>query len=535
MPPAHKPTINPVKSRQNRYDAVIDIRREAIEASIHAKLRSKRTPAALQGRPPENDYLPMGSDALRTLFQTWKDHSTDIGPLTIIMTEFRSRSNPPIDDMAAFFVASDLHWLVRSLEGAPVDYIELVTELLSFLSKVETPEFAQAVMSSGLSSFLQALINSAPPPPPATVKNILWFWANLPGEGLVERDYLLKIGVLHVIADYLTMNAGVDECLETSAWLLERLTSGLPLPDFMAIQPILPVIQPMLDYSVMNQSPDMQIDLIKVLHNLIRYDTVILHEVLTQRLLTTLMNCAHNTRSKPLAALCMTFFTQLTSSSDKYCEILLEMNFLDFLESRIRIDFPQYLEKGAEYVSILKCFTNILFATHNLQRVVLSRPYLCETLKCMLECGMYNIVVESLFLIANSFYACTTFEEVLAVADLDEAKDFIYWITGRDRELSDMLIISLDKVVQLLLTAAGNRDAMHDRLLEFSNAWFLSKAMEDVLGAYIDPENEISPTSFASATGLIDKIQGLKFIFEMTEEAALQSMRSLIHNGNYEF
>ena len=527
-----KPTISAIKSRQNRYDAVIDIRREAIEATIQTKLRSKRTPFSLQGRPVDPSHAALPSSSINSLFQTWRENPATSTPLHIIIPEFRSRANPPIDELAALFAASGLNWLVGALQGASTDYLDEITELFSFLSKVDTPEFSAAVTESGFCPFLQTLLTGSELPPPGTVKNILWFWANLPGESLKERDYLLHLGVLTVVTDYLTLNAGVDECLETAAWLLERLTSGLPVPDFVAIHPIIPLLQPMLDYSLTNRSGEMQIDLVKVLINLIRFDTGLLQDLLTPQLLKTVMTCIDQTNNTKVTKLCLNFFIELTNCSNKFCEILLDQGFVDFLESRIRRNFPN--NKDEEYVAIVKCLINLLFGTGRLGQILLSRDFLCEAIKIMIDSGVYDVIIEALFLVANGFYAASTFEELIAVGDLDEARDMIFWITGRDPALSEMILVGLDKALQLIISNSGDPSVDRDQLMSFCNAWFLSDTMENVLSDFVSPDREVNPRAFATATGLIDRIGGLKLIFEMTEDAALQSMRELIHN-KYEF
>jgi hypothetical protein len=372
------------------------------------------------------------------------------------------------------------------------------------------------------------LIATAPPPPPEVVKDILWFWANLCGEGLVVRNYLLQLGVVNTVADYLILNWGVDHCLATSAWLMERLCSGLPLPDFRAIEPILPVIWHMLEYSIVNQDNEMQIDLLKLLTNLLGFDVNLLQNTLSRDLLTALMKSGDQPYTRGLSEYCLRFFVNLTNVSDRHCIILEDMGFVDFLENRLRLNSSD----EAHLSEIFKCLTNVLFGTHQLVQVLLQRPYVCEMVKAALASSVYVVEVEAMFLVANAFYFAKSFEDIVAVANLDESHELLYWITGRDPELSEIIVTALNQVIDMVFILGNDSEVERDKIVDFANVWFLSNEMSDILSAYM--QNEISPKAYKTATELADRIDSLKKIFEMTEQAIMSSIREIVHT-KYEF
>ena len=84
----------------------------------------------------------------------------------------------------------------------------------------------------------------------------------------------------------------------------------------------------------------------------------------------------------------------------------------------------------------------------------------------------------------------------------------------------------------MVFILGNDSEVERDKIVDFANVWFLSNEMSDILSAYM--QNEISPKAYKTATELADRIDSLKKIFEMTEQAIMSSIREIVHT-KYEF
>jgi hypothetical protein len=511
-----KPTIDGTTLRQNRAASVVDIRLAAIEA----RKRLNR-PVHRPVDPTKVSEKARGTET-KVLFDWWKNQSNKLETLRELVANFRNRSDPPIEALCDLFVSSKLHWLVDTLVVAEPEYVSLVLELFSYLIQISHAGFLTAVVDSEYCMFVQHLVEGAVPPPPVMIKDIFYFWANLGGRGLDVRDYLLKLGTLTSLEQYLSLNtAAFDTVLATGAWVMDVLTSRIPIPAFEYVAPLLPTLQPMLGYAGPCQDYEMQRDVVGIVNNFLRYDIELLHEYLTSEFLTTLMFCANQQAQPELSEECMAAFVVLTNKSDKHCEHLLSLDFLDFAEVRLPI------AQDPEHLQIIKVLTNILFGTKNLKAVILERPKLGELLRIGLDSAYYSIKFEILFLLANAFFFCKTIDDLLFVADIDGAQTMLDFICGGDGELSDMIIRAMHGMITLIHSASGLQNYEREKIVDFAKIWLLSNDIDEHLNNYISAP--LPREAHQHAVKLIDRIDGMKKIFEMQENSIITSIRDMIY------
>jgi hypothetical protein len=526
-----KPTIPKGLPLDKRRNAVVDIRKQAIEERLNAKRKRVLPQMVCLNAPPAIDSS-LGAHvdlqhaptvAFTSLFVSWQQDPLNIDRLGTIATEFKNRSNPPIEELASLLAASGMEWIVQSMKDTTdLHYIEVLVELLSRISHVENERFTRTCMDSLLTPFLLDLLTGQHPPPPETVYHIIWLCANQAVESIVMRDYFLISGLIPVLETYLSVNPeSFNDCLATAAWLFERLTSGLPLPNFVHVGPLLPALQPMLDFSRLNDDMAMQFDLLNLLTNLLNYDIPLLQSHFNRQLLDTIMLCADEADDLALSEACMTFFVTLSNKSDVYCEILLSMEFIDFLEMRLPVS------SNKERLQILKAVTNILFGTRNLEAVILTRNLLCGSIRTDLDNPSYLISLEAFFVLANALYFCKTMEQVFFVAGLDTQMELLCHINGRDVELSDMIIRALHEVMTVMHAELGKPGLERDKLVDFANEWLVSADLDEMLNTYVS--GFVTAEAAQNANKLLDRIEGLKRLLESQEDSIVKSLREMIH------
>ncbi|KAJ6230111.1 importin subunit alpha-4 [Anaeramoeba flamelloides] len=237
----YKEKESPEKNRQSRYNNLITISKKKRECLLNKKRqirnlseKDEESLIIIEDSLSNIEKLPLYcKELMNTNTEIQLQSLQQIRNLLIIP------NNPFLDQIIESDILPQLIEFLKDFQKPKLQF-----EATWCLTNIAcgTPKQTQVILEEGAIPVLLELFES---PYDAIIKQTLWTLGNLANDGVTNRDLLLSLDIVKYLYNTI-QNSRKKGLINAATWLIYNLCRGVPYPNFILLQPLIPILLQLL-------------------------------------------------------------------------------------------------------------------------------------------------------------------------------------------------------------------------------------------------------------------------------------------------